>query len=392
MQPADGAFWTGWRGTRRTARVDALPDRLPERAVFDWRVPLPSEGLGGIAATRNIVLVGCRDESNTMDLFLCFDAETGRQKWSHIYLAPGELDYGESPRATPLIHDGRVYVQGAFGDLHCLQLDTGALVWARHIVRDFGAKRPTWGVCGSPFIVAGRLIVQPGAPEASIVALNPATGAVVWKTAGRPSAYSSPVSAVFGGRKQIVGYDQTSLGGWDPASGKRLWELRPPEEGDFNVSTPVVVGDKLFVATENNGARLYRFHDDGTIDPEPVGTFAEFAPDMHTPVAIGARVFGVYRDIYCLDATQSLDLRWRGLDDAFDQYASIIGSSKRLLITSQEGELLLVATDPTRFELLDRLALGGPDEQVLSHPALVDNHFYIRLGRTLARTTLALER
>lgn len=34
--------------------------------------------------------------------------------------------------------------------------------------------------------------------------------------------------------------------------------------------TPIAVGDKLFVATENNGSRLYGFGPDGRISPKPV--------------------------------------------------------------------------------------------------------------------------
>ena len=44
---------------------------------------------------------------------------------------------------------------------------------------------------------------------------------------------------------------------WDPE-----WRLVPPRRNDFNVPTPVPVGDKLLVSTENNGTstvtdRLY---------------------------------------------------------------------------------------------------------------------------------------
>jgi len=36
-----------------------------------------------------------------------------------------------------------------------------------------------WGVCSSPLTVDGRLIVNPGGPEASVVARDPASGAVL---------------------------------------------------------------------------------------------------------------------------------------------------------------------------------------------------------------------
>ena len=77
-------------------------------------------------------------------------------------------------------------------------------------------------------MVDDKLIVNPGGKDAGLVALDMGTGEVIWKTPGEPAAYASFVSASFGGERQIVGYDKTSLGGWDLATGERLWTLVPP--------------------------------------------------------------------------------------------------------------------------------------------------------------------
>jgi hypothetical protein len=105
---------------------------------------------------------------------------------------------------------------------------------------------------------------------------------------------------------------------------------------------------------------------------------------MHTPIAIESRIFGIHQEMFCLNAGGQLELIWRGEDDAFLDYTSIIGSRDRLLVTTIQGELLLISCDPGQFRLLDRLALEQSDVQVLSHPALVGHQFYIRLGDTVA--------
>jgi outer membrane protein assembly factor BamB len=369
--------------------VVSLPETLPIPPQYDWQVEMPSEGLGGIAANNRFVVVSCRDVTNTQDVFICLDAVTGAELWRHAYLAPGRLDYGESPRATPLLNGDKVYVQGAFGDLHCLKLNSGELVWARNIIREFGAKLPIWGVCGSPLLVGHRIVVQPGAPTASIVALAADTGLQAWQSPGRPSGYSSMIYTNLGGKDQIVGYDETTLGGWDADSGQRLWELVPEFDGDFNVSTPLAVDGRLFVATENNGSRLYHFDDQGQIIADPVGQFEFFAPDMHTPVAIGSHIFGIHERMVCLDSRRQLDVCWQHEDGSFLRYASIIGSRNgRLLVLSETGELLLIAADAKTFQLLQRISLGEFETQLLSHPALVGRHLYLRLGTTVARLSL----
>src|SRR5207237_7959511 len=114
--------------------------------------------------------------------YYCLRADTGKEVWKHLNPAPGELDYGNSPRATPLIHGKHVFLAGAFGHLHCLELATGKVVWELDTREDFGAKDVrNWGTSSSPLLVDGRLIVNPGGKDASLVALDPATGTVLWK-------------------------------------------------------------------------------------------------------------------------------------------------------------------------------------------------------------------
>ena len=128
---------------------------------------------------------------------------------------------------------------------------------------------------------------MPNSPKAVIAALDIDSGDVVWKTPGRLQGYGNLILATFSGKRQIIGYDSETLGGWDIATGKRLWELRPEESNDFNVPVPVKIGDRLLLATENNGTRFYRFNPDGTIIKK-ISAFNEDAvPDTASPVVVG---------------------------------------------------------------------------------------------------------
>jgi hypothetical protein len=129
------------------------------------------------------------------------------------------MDFTNSPRANPVIHQGMVYTLGAFGDLYCLNLDSGKVVWRKQLAEDFQAKRPSWGWSSTPLIVGDKLIVNPGAKDASLVALDRRTGTVLWSTPGDPPGYASFILATFADVTQIVGYDAASLGGWDPQTG-----------------------------------------------------------------------------------------------------------------------------------------------------------------------------
>jgi outer membrane protein assembly factor BamB len=338
-----------------------------------------------VAATGKEIVVVDRDPSDKFDIFRCLEADTGKERWTIRYPAPGNLDYGNSPRATPQIVDGRVYLFGAFGNLTCAELKTGAIVWRRDVRREFRVtEQLVWGFAGSPLVVDGKLVVQPGGSEASIVALDPATGELVWRTPGEPAAFASPIVAELGGRRQIVSYDKTSLGGWDIATGKRLWRLVPPEDDDFNVPTPIGVDGRLLVSTENNGTRAYEFAKEGVIRPEPTAKFDDLAPDTHSPVVVGDRLFGIWEgDFYCLDA-RTLKPRYVAHDEALTEYSTILASEERLLIVTQYAEALLIDPRADEWKVVSRVKLFEDESGAYAHPAIVGNKLYVRASDRVA--------
>ncbi len=355
-----------------------MPSSLPEKPNIKWTTRTGSTGLGGVAATTEYVIYSERGLNNTLDVFRCLKASTGEEVWALRHPAPGEIDYGSSPRATPLISGDHVYLFGAWGHLHCVELKTGIPVWQLDLRAEFNPEKLTWGYCGTPLLVEGKLIVAPGAPDASLVALDPLTGKVMWKTPGEPASYGSLICATLGGKKQIVGHDATTLGGWDIATGRRLWKLKPRREGDYNVATPMVYGNQLIVSTENNGTRLYSFDSDGKIKQEPVATNMELLPETHSPIIIGDYLYGIWHDMYCLDLKNGLKSKWTGENDGFSQHTNIVASNDRILVTTSEGELVLVEANPEKFKVLGKLKLFADEKGLYSQPALVGNKMYVR--------------
>lgn len=378
----------GWMGPGRDARVDSLPESLPDPLEVIWERGLLRSGLGGVAATDQFVLFGDRDTLDFSDVWSCWDAQTGETLWEVHVPAPGKLDYGNSPRCTPLIVqeelDGlpvplsaRAYVLGAFGNLVCLDMATGLILWQRNLADDFQAKaeRP-WGYCGSPLLAAGKLIVAPGAPGAAVAALDPMTGETLWRGDGEGLGHGSLIEAELGGVRQIVGHDGTTLGGWELETGERLWTLKPEFGGDFNVTTPIVHAGSLLVATENNGTRLYDFDTQGRIQPSARAHNTKLHPDMSTPLPAGNHLVAVHRFLYCLDLENNLKELFRLRDPAFGDYAPQFTDGKRLLIAGK-GELLLI--DPRHPQpIRSRTRIFEDSVEIYSHPTLLGNRLFIR--------------
>ena len=357
--------------------MPALPESLSKQAEVLWELPLARSGLGGIAATDEYVLFADRDLDDFHDLYRCLDANTGEILWEVEQLAIGSLDYGNSPRATPLINDGHAFFLGAHGDLLSVEISTGEKRWQKNLRSEFQFKGELpWGYCGSPLIADGKLIVNAGGPDASIVAFDPKDGRVIWQTPGFGPSYGSLLVAKFGGKQQIVGHDAKTIGGWDVATGERLWTIEPDAAGDFNVPTPLKVNGQLLVATENNGARLFGFMADGRINPAPLAHNRKLRPDMSTPIVVGNRLFCVKRFLYCVDVESDLEEVWRIRDKALSDYAAIIASDDRVLVVGR-GELLLLNANGEKSIVARQTVFDGTTE-IYSHPALVGDKLYIR--------------
>lgn len=370
--------WPGWLGPRRDGRVSWLPEKLPAQPHFLWRQRLSSEGVGGLAIAENALIVGCRDTLDQADVWYCLNSQTGAIRWQYSYPARGRLDYGNSARATPLIHDGHVWLFGAMGHLSCVRLEDGGLAWQHSLREKYQIPALSWGLAGSPLLVDGKLIVQPGGTRASLIALQPFTGATIWESAGEPPGHATFTVVKHNHQHLLIGYDKNSLGAWDARTGTRRWKHVSPNPGDFHVPSPVALDDGLLLASENNGTRWHPWLPDGTIHPQPVAR-AVHKPDIHTPIVLGQRVFGLSNGLYCLDLANGLKTIWLAKERPLRKCCAIIGTENALLIFTFRGELILLDPRANQFQPKSRLKLTTEDMECWSFPALAHHHLFVRL-------------
>lgn len=373
--------WPDWRGPNRDGKVAKLPERLPSAAKVIWKKAMVEGALAGISVSGDRVILAERDLADENDVYRCLEANTGELVWRIHFPAKGNLDYGNSTRAAPVFDGGNVLLLSAFGQLRCVSAATGRVIWERDLPKEFGAKLPTWGMCAPPLVADDLVIVNPGVKNASLMGLDKATGKTRWQTAGAGAAYGAFICAELGGQRQVIGYDENSLGGWNPKTGERLWRLAPPVSGDFNVPTPIVFEGGLIVATENNGTRRYEFDAAGRIIAKPAAVFADLSPETTSPVVTSGKVFGADDSIYCLDARtfQKVWLR----DEALGDHASLIADEERVLVMTLKGELILLDAKTDDFRVLSRLKLFENDVEAYSHPAVVGHRLYARAGENV---------
>jgi len=177
------------------------------------------------------------------------DARTGGLRWSHDAKAPVV--------STPAIHDGAAIVGTRGYDLLALALHDGALRWKRYVWM-------SW-VESSPIIAAGTAYVG-SSDAAALFAFDAASGRRNWKTDVHGWAWGQPAVAgdrLYAGTSGQVGYPaahRAEVLALDRASGAVLWRFAAdaPESGAFGFPGSVSVGHGGVFAAGLDG-RVYAF-------------------------------------------------------------------------------------------------------------------------------------
>src|SRR5262249_43149538 len=138
--------------------------------------------------------------------------------WRQVYRTKyrDDFDFDNGPRATPTIHDGKVFTLGANGDLTAVALATGKKLWTRNLFEDYKADKGFFGVACSPIVIGKKLLVNGGGKGAGVVAFDPDNGKELWKSTDDGASYSSPTAAEIDGKLAAVFFTRAGLRVLDP--------------------------------------------------------------------------------------------------------------------------------------------------------------------------------
>jgi outer membrane protein assembly factor BamB len=284
---------------------------------------------------------------------------------------------GEGPRSTPTWHDGLVYALGARGELRCLEGATGKLVWRINILSDNGASNLTWGMAGSPLISGDAVIVQPGGSKGrSVAAYDRRNGKKMWTALDDKTAYASPMEATVGGVRQYVIVTATRFLGLSVDHRTVLWEFPWKTDHDASAAQPIVVGDNrvFYSSGYGTGAVVLELTKAGDkFSVNQVWRNIRMKNRQSTSVLHDGFVYGLDEGILaCIDVATG-DLKWKGGRYGHGQ---VLLAGGHLLVTTEEGELALVAASPEKFRELARVE--AVDGETWNVPALADGILLVR--------------
>ena len=365
----------------------------PPREV--WRVPVGA-GWSSFAIVGDYAVT--QEQRGVDELVTCYELATGRLVWAHgDSTRYDSVVAGDGPRATPTIHQGKVYTQGSTGFLDCLDGATGKPIWSHDLVKEYnivdakGAPRLEWGRSGSPLIVDGMVILGVGGGKGNcVVAFDAETGDVVWHVGDDFVSYASPMLATLAGKRQLVMINETTVTGHDPATGEILWSYAWPPT-DSKAAQPVVIDDHhiLVAASYGMGAMLLEIESDdaGEFLVKPVWERFDLSlkPKFTNLALVDRIVYGLDEGVMCAFDVDSKKRTWKRGRYGHGQLLAI---GDLLLVTTEGGEVVLVEASADEHRELGRLQ--ALSDKTWNNPALSGARLLVRNHKEAACYELPL--
>ena len=357
-----------------------------------WQHPCGG-GFSALAVAGNVAITLEQREAD--EAIVCYDRDTGGQRWVYAYPAAFRHFTGHGPRATPTISDGRVYSLGATGHLVCVEGKSGKPLWTRNILDDAGAKAVTWGMTSSPLVVDGLVVVNAGIDPKNnagkaVIAYRAKDGEIAWASGTHPAAYSAALVATLAGRPQVVLFDDAGVGGYGLESGTELWRFPWPSHTDGNVSMPLTFeGDRVFISSETGkGCAMLRVQRRGEAF-EAVELWANnnLCTRYSNPIRMGNAIYGLSSGyLVCLDI-ETGKRYWRSRQCY--KNGQVIGVAGTVLVQTEDGEIVSVTADPRKLTVQGRFKVF--DERAWNTPALAGRWLYLRNEAEMACYELPLK-
>jgi alcohol dehydrogenase (cytochrome c) len=213
---ASAEDWPQWQGPNRNAiskETGLLKEWPKDGPPLAWKIT----GLGGgdsapsIAAGR-IYGMAIRGQD---EIVWALSEADGKTVWVSRLgpaFAQRPSQGREGPSGTPTVDGDRLYVEGMGGEVSCLQVSDGKVIWQRSLTRDFGGRLPMWSYRESPLVDGDKVICTPGAQDAMLVALDKVTGKTIWKSSvpASPGAETAGAGGPGGGRGNFGGFSIAS--------------------------------------------------------------------------------------------------------------------------------------------------------------------------------------
>ena len=411
---AENAGWPYWRGPHYNGSANA--SNLAE----DWdpdggegsNVLWKRDDIGGPCTpivmnerlyTIQRALPGTSRESEKV---VCLDAKTGETLWENQYNVWLSDVPAERIGWSSVVGDqetGNVYVLGACDIFLCINGETGETVWQIPLHEQFGmlstyGGRTNFPIIHEDLVIISGIIINWGEfakPNHRLLGLDKRTGEIVWFSGTRDLPYDTTYSApslvtIDGQRQLILGAGDGAIWGFQPRTGKPLWNKQISRRGIY--ATPLVVGDKVFAAhSEENvsgssmGA-IVAMKVSGTGDETKVEELwrrEEVVAGYSEPVFVDGRVYLVDDrcKMWIFDAETGETVVERKAFVGSRQRSALLYADGKIYVLTENGRWAVVKPTEDGFDVLSKGRVDDAD--FAGSPIVADGRLYFPSSKTL---------
>jgi outer membrane protein assembly factor BamB len=420
VKPVRAQNWPQFRGAGASGIVDGTP--LPSKWNGEtgenvlWKTPIPGLSHASPVVWESRVFVATAVSSNPKPYFraglygdvdsdtdltkhswklYCLDKKTGKIIWertAHEGIPKTKRHIKATFASSTPVTDGR-YVIAFFGSegLFCYDLE-GKLNWKADLgVLDAGwffDPDYQWGTASSPIIFKDLVIVQCDIQKDSfIAAFNLKTGKQVWRTPreeipswGTPTVYEGK------SRAELVTNATRAVRGYDPLTGKELWQMRGNPE--VTATTPIAAHDLIFISNSYRPNQpLYAIKpgavgDISLKEGQEINDFISWSKQrggsyMPTPLVYGDYLYvcANHGVLTVYEAKTGVRVYQQRIGDKGGSYsASPVAGDGKIYLSSEDGDVFVVKAGP-KYELISDNKVG---EVMMATPAISDGIIIIR--------------
>lgn len=337
-----------------------------------WKTPSVG-GFSSLSVAGGRAFTLClRDLDGASQEFLTVqDAASGKELWAAPLTVAkydkggedgtNENKGGDGPRSTPVVAGNTVFVLSSQLALRAFDVATGAPRWTVDIKANHEGRNIQWQNAASPLLEGGLLFVGGGGPGQSLLAVDPASGKVVWKAFDEKITHATPVAATIHGQRQVIFFLQSGLLSVEPRTGRELWRYNFP----YKVSTaasPVVSGDIVYCSAGYGvGAGAVRIAKAGAgftaTEIYRMPGNQPLANHWSTPVVKDGYMYGMFQfkeygkgPVKCVNIATG-EVKWT--KEGFGP-GHVVLMGNEVVALSDAGEIVRFAAEPSAYKELSR--------------------------------------
>ena len=346
-----------------------------------WTVNDAGLGYSGVTVQAgSLYTMGAFDKK---EMLLAYNSSSGKKLWEvHV----GELltnGWGDGPRMSPTISNGKIYALGARGNLLCVLAKNGKQVWKKSLVDDLGGKVPGWGYTESVLVDQGKVICTPGGKDGAIAALDADSGRTIWRTKSFTDGaqYSSPISIMHQGKKQYVQLVMKNIVGIEPGNGSVLWKSKWPGKVAV-IPTPIFSNGHVYVTSGYGvGCKLVKLGDN-----YPTNVYENKVMKNHHGgvIKVGEHLYGYSDGVgWACQDFKTGELIWNE-KKALGKGAIAYADNRLYCQGEGDGRLILIDASPTgwkthgEFTISPQTKKRNPKGRIWTHPVICDGKLYLR--------------